>query len=669
MFEKVTLSSLQKSLGPVLIYLIPVVVFILLLSGTYWMWKETNRLSIELIRAGSRSQAEQIKIRFQLFLFERTKDLLHLASIISTDSIGNDSHRFPKDASGIVYREKSYRQIFFFDLSGQFRYLDNPADSKYVQNQIFLQVIRSYLSSVKKTGPVEMVSTPFADTSGEKLLAVFVPVQITKNSDSVFIGAVCGLLKVPFFISKILDSTTVQSYQIIITIADSLLYKNPIEPENNTAVRATAGIVFTDMQKNVRIVVTPPFRGFLKVLLQENNTRFTVNILLSLGAVMLLAISLYAFRKASLIGNDLKKSEARYRTLAENASDMIFRQLISDGSYEYVSPASERVTGYTAEDFYKKPFFFNQITEEDSKPIIEQQWKDVLSGVLKPFYDFKIVDKSGKIHWIHQKIVIIFDSEMNPIAIEGIVSDITEQIIASEEREKLIAALKRNNQDLERFTYTISHELKTPLITIKGFLGYLEAEAKSGDLSTLHRDIQYIITASETMESLLNNLTEITKIGQLNIIREKVDIREVVTRVTGSLQALIEKTGADIIIMPGLPGVNGYANELGVLFRNLIENALKFRQRSVPPKIVIGFGTYNGIEDVFYVKDNGLGFDPRYNERIFGLFNKLDSETSGTGAGLTMVKRIIEHHGGWVKAQSEGVGKGTVIIFKLPQIS
>jgi two-component system, LuxR family, sensor kinase FixL len=231
----------------------------------------------------------------------------------------------------------------------------------------------------------------------------------------------------------------------------------------------------------------------------------------------------------------------------------------------------------------------------------------------------------------------------------------------------LIKELEQKNAELERFTYTVSHDLKSPIITIKGFAGLLEDDALNGDTVQLKMDVQRITTAADTMQDLLADVLELSRIGRVVSPPEKISFGTIAHEAVELLAAPLVERGVRIEITPGLPMVNVDHARIREVMVNLIENAVKFLGDQEHPAIRIGVET-DGEIPVFFVQDNGIGIDPRYLERIFNLFERLDVSTPGTGIGLTIVRRIIEVHGGKIWAESDGPGKGTTFRFTLPEV-
>jgi signal transduction histidine kinase len=233
-------------------------------------------------------------------------------------------------------------------------------------------------------------------------------------------------------------------------------------------------------------------------------------------------------------------------------------------------------------------------------------------------------------------------------------------------RKDLIVELENKNIELERFTYTVSHDLKSPLFTIRGFLGFLEQDALNGDRERLGVDIQRITEATDRMHRLLNELLELSRVGRMKNESTAVPFEEI-TREAVDLVAgrLLEKKIA-LQIDEGLPDVFGDRPRLVEVMQNLLDNACKFMGDQKEPRIQVGWmGEQGQDRSIFFVRDNGMGIAPEHFERIFGLFNKLDPRSEGTGIGLALVRRIIEVHGGRIRVESE-LGRGTTFFFTLP---
>lgn len=234
------------------------------------------------------------------------------------------------------------------------------------------------------------------------------------------------------------------------------------------------------------------------------------------------------------------------------------------------------------------------------------------------------------------------------------------------QRKSFIAELEAKNAELERFTYTVSHDLKSPLVTIVGFLGYLEKDALAGNIERVRSGMVRITNAARKMENLLNDLLELSRIGRLINPAENVSFDEIVHDALERVRGQIEANAIQVVIGQDLPVVYGDRVRLVEIVQNLLDNAAKFSSETANPRIEIGMkGLDENLHPILFVCDNGIGIAPEFHERIFGLFNKLNPQIEGTGIGLTLVKRIVDVHGGriWVESQP---GHGATFYFTLP---
>lgn len=231
-------------------------------------------------------------------------------------------------------------------------------------------------------------------------------------------------------------------------------------------------------------------------------------------------------------------------------------------------------------------------------------------------------------------------------------------------QEKLISQLELKNAELERFTYTASHDLKSPLITIRGFLGYLEQDARSGNFARLRNDVKRISEATENMHRLLNELLELSRVGHPMSQPKSMPFEEIVQEALKRVEGQLQVQQVQVKVGSGLPEVFGDTERLVEVIQNLVDNACKFMGDQINPMIEIGSQQHEN-QNIFFVKDNGIGISEKFHEKVFGLFDKLDPNTNGTGIGLALVKRIIEVHGGRIWIESRGIGEGTTFFFTL----
>jgi signal transduction histidine kinase len=231
------------------------------------------------------------------------------------------------------------------------------------------------------------------------------------------------------------------------------------------------------------------------------------------------------------------------------------------------------------------------------------------------------------------------------------------------EREATIQQLKRKNQELDRFAIRVSHDLKTPLITLAGFLGYLERDIKAGNEERAVKDFAQIKDAAKTMGKFVDELLDLSRVGRITNPPKDVSFGEIVQDALRTTEGLLEEKQAAVEVDAFFPFVYVDRPRIVQVMQNLIVNAVKFMGDQPDPRIRIGFEEVEG-RHVFWVRDNGIGIAPENHERIFELFNKLDPNSDGTGIGLGLVKKIIEVHNVKIWVVSEP-GKGSTFKFTL----
>jgi len=241
-------------------------------------------------------------------------------------------------------------------------------------------------------------------------------------------------------------------------------------------------------------------------------------------------------------------------------------------------------------------------------------------------------------------------------------NDVTERKLADKEREaKLI--LEAKNTELDHFAYTVSHDLRSPLVTIKGFLNFLIKDLEAGNTARMKTDLNHVENAVNKMQELLTGVLELSRAGLITSEPQAIHMDELVHEVLEIMRGPLEASKAQVSVQTDLPTISGDRTRLRQVIQNLIENAVKYRTDQVDPRIEIGVKE-DTTPHVFYVRDNGMGIAPEKHEHVFGLFNKLHPGSEGNGVGLATVKRIIEAHGGRIWIESE-LGQGCTFLFTL----
>jgi PAS domain S-box-containing protein len=336
-----------------------------------------------------------------------------------------------------------------------------------------------------------------------------------------------------------------------------------------------------------------------------------------------------------------------------------------DGTIIMVNNATIKQTGYSEMEFLDPEKEFNltppELRDGEAAKLEElRQTKEAVN------YQTEIIRKDGSRFPADVTVHPHLDAAGNIDSFFILASDISDRRKFEDERGRLIAELKDKNAELEQFTYTVSHDLKAPLITIRGFLGFLERDLQAGRTDRIQNDISRITDATDKMQKLIIDLLDLSRVGRIKNPSKDIPFGKLVQNAVEVVAGQLTLTGVRVDIASDLPIVHGDPVRLAQVLQNLIENAIKFMGDQPEPRIDVG---QKGEEDgkaIFYVRDNGIGIAPEHHERIFGLFNKLDGSSDSTGIGLALVKRIVEIHGGRIWVESEA-GKGAAFFFTLPE--
>jgi PAS domain S-box-containing protein len=441
-----------------------------------------------------------------------------------------------------------------------------------------------------------------------------------------------------------ISGASLQGYVLIVIVAGLLI-----------GWRTSFAFAVLNMLSGLTLIYAMHAGWFLQSTARQTDyTIWATQAAFSLSAAFVLGIVLERINEAV---HQAELSESYFRMLFEEAPDGI---LIVDENYRILmaNAAIYRVTGYSPEESIgRSAIKFVDSDDLAKHPLIPIEALKA-SGPVKR--ERVLVRKDGS----HLDVMV--NAKFMPDGhLQYIIQDISERKRTEQEREKLIKELESKNVELEQFAYTVSHDLKAPIITIKGFLGFLAQDALLGNLDRLNTDIQRISDAADKMYKLLNDLLELSRIGRLMNRPVTIKLPELVHAACELLQGRLQERNVSIDVNDGLPSVYGDHQRLLEVIQNLVDNAAKFMGTQTRPRIEIGLRGYENNKPVIYVHDNGIGIAREYHERIFGLFNRLDSKSEGTGVGLALVKRIVEFHGGRIWVESE-VGKGSTFLFTLP---
>ncbi|MBL0226539.1 MAG: PAS domain-containing sensor histidine kinase [Geobacteraceae bacterium] len=304
---------------------------------------------------------------------------------------------------------------------------------------------------------------------------------------------------------------------------------------------------------------------------------------------------------------------------------------------------------------------WESILHPEDREMMTNYLSDEVLGKLMPFNrEYRIIrEVDGRTVWVHGMGRLEINEQDQPVRLIGTIQDITE-------RKLVEGNLKKRDAEIEQFIYTVSHDLRSPLVTVKTFLGYLENDVNDGDRERISQDLQFIHGASDKMKELLDELLELSRIDRQENTPVRVSFRELLSEVCGALAGDIDQHRIDMTLPDNDLELFGDRARLCQIWQNLIENAIKYRGDDRIPSIELGFRHDTGGV-TFYVKDNGIGIDPSYHTKIFGVFEKLNQKSAGVGLGLSMIQRIVEKYDGRIWVESVGQGQGSCFSFTLPR--
>ena len=358
----------------------------------------------------------------------------------------------------------------------------------------------------------------------------------------------------------------------------------------------------------------------------------------------------------------LRESEKRYRLLAENATDLISRHG-PDGAVLYVSPSSRVLLGCAPEEVMNGTAGIRY--HPDDVPEVMKAIEALRAGENRFTSVYRMLRADGRYIWFETLSRAIRDPETGALVeIQCSSRDISERKRAEEALEQTNRELIRSNAELEHFASVVSHDLRGPLNTILGYTDLLSLPHASEDEAAF---LAHIVHGAEHMHLMIADLLAYASLGGRHAQPVPVPCMDLVGGVIERLAADIQESGAKVFYRD-LPIVYGDAIQLGQLFQNLIGNALKFRRPQVTPRVRIQATRQDSMWEIS-VRDNGIGFNSAQSDRIFDIFQRLHSRTAydGTGIGLSVCKKIVERHGGRIRADGRP-GRGATFTFTLPAI-
>jgi PAS domain S-box-containing protein len=404
-------------------------------------------------------------------------------------------------------------------------------------------------------------------------------------------------------------------------------------------------------------------------------------LLLGLAVALSLTHSVANGVKAVQAGEKaLRASEVRYRRITETITDYVFTVKVERGrAIDTIhGPGSVAVTGYTPEEFAGDPGLWLSTAVPADRSAVAEQARAVLADERFTPIEYRIVRKDGAVRWVRNTPVPQYGPDGSLVSHDTLIQDITERKRAEEEVRTLNEELEQRvtvrtselaaaNRELEAFAYSVSHDLRAPLRAITGF-GRILVEDHAAKLDTEgQRVVGVIIENTNRMGRLIDDLLSFSRLSRTAISTRPVNMESLARSVADELLAL--EPGRQIELQIGrLHPAAGDAAMLRQVLVNLLGNSLKFTRTRPVARIEVS-SAVDGAMRTYTVRDNGVGFDMAYVDKLFRVFQRLHltTEFEGTGIGLAIVARVVDRHGG--KAWAESVeGEGATFWFTLPGV-
>ncbi|MDP4285317.1 MAG: PAS domain S-box protein [Bacteroidota bacterium] len=357
-------------------------------------------------------------------------------------------------------------------------------------------------------------------------------------------------------------------------------------------------------------------------------------------------------------------SEARFKKAQEVAHVGNWELNFTDGN-TFVSDEACRIHGIPFGQNKQLPEAWLSFIHPEDLDFVLKNMKEAQDHFSDFTLNYRIKLNDGSIRHIYSETKFQFGSTGKPTGMYGTAQDITERKKTEEKIKKYAEELESSNMDLEQFAYVASHDLQEPLRMVSSFLGLLEKKYKGQLDETAEKYINFAIDGAVRMKILIQDLLMYSRIGNKKDDFTRVDLNEVALFATKVVEEDIKKSQAIITVSP-LPVITANNSLISQLFINLITNAIKYRS-DTKPEIEVGYSEDKGNYTIF-VKDNGIGIDPKFFDKIFVIFQRLHNkdEYSGTGIGLAICKKIAEIHKGKLWVESEA-GKGSTFYFSIPK--
>jgi len=353
---------------------------------------------------------------------------------------------------------------------------------------------------------------------------------------------------------------------------------------------------------------------------------------------------------------EAQRQEAFLTAIVENVPNMLFVKEANGLRFVRFNRAGEELLGYSRDDLLGRSD--HDFFPKDEADFFAEKDREVLRGGVVVDIPEEPIHTRGGLRWLHTRKVPVVDAAGKPLYLLGISEDITARKLVEEERDRLIGELRRSNTDLEQFATVVSHDLAEPLRKIQMFGQRLKASMGAELNAEAEDSLRRIDGASARMQELLTGLLTWSRIATRGRPFERVPLDEVLDEVVGDLAARLEQSGGTVQVDP-LPTVLGDRPQLRQLFQNLVANGLKFHAPGERPAVRVSAGPARPGRVEIQVCDTGIGFTAEDAAVLFQPFQRLNGrdQFEGTGMGLAICRRIVERHGGTIRATAQP-GKG-----------